>query len=223
MRSCIPVPKIENDSYDWYQRHEEKLHAARTGHYKIVFIGDSITHFWSGESGSDHGSAVWREMTAGLPVLNLGYGFDRTQNVLWRLANGELANQSPELVVINIGTNQFSITGNYSGDTPEVAAAGVVQVWQTVHTMFPKAKIVAMALFPRGGKHAEITGTNRILREEAAKLDYVKLVDLTHQLGDAAGEPIPVNYQGDLCHLAVPGYRIWQAAITPELQNFSKQ
>ncbi len=215
MRSCIPVPKIENDCYDWYLRHEEKCRAVRREQYKAVLIGDSITHFWSGESGADHGSQVWREMTAGLPVLNLGYGFDRTQNVLWRLAHGELAGQSPELVVINIGTNQFSVTENYSGDTPEVAAAGVRRVWDIVRAMAPDAAIVAMALFPRGGKLTEITRVNRLLHEAAAGRDDLTLLDLSSQLGGPTGEPNPVNYQEDLCHLAEPGYRLWYAALRP--------
>ena len=112
-RSCIPCPKIENDAYDWYKRHETRCELAKKNSYDIVFIGDSITHFWADEDGVTHGVEVWREYYGRRRVLNLGFGFDRTQNVLWRLEHGELDGQCPKLVVLNIGTNQFSATPNY--------------------------------------------------------------------------------------------------------------
>ena len=157
MRTVIPVPKIENDSYDWYARHEEKLAAVKADpSAKIIFLGDSITHFWSGETGTDYGSAVWRKYFAGLPVLNLGYGFDRTQNVLWRIEHGELDGLQPELFIVNIGTNQFSITPNYSGDTPEETVEGIRCIDQLLHRRFPDAEIIQMALFPRRNKHPSL-------------------------------------------------------------------
>ena len=217
-RSCVPVAKIEDDCYDWTQRHELKRKSVRENQYDIVFIGDSITHFWCGESGADLGSSVWHKAFDHRAVLNLGYGYDRTQNVLWRISNGgELDNQNPSLFVVNIGTNQFSLTSNYDGDTPEVAAEGVRTVWRKLHEMFPHARIVAMALFPRGGKSMEIAGTNELLKRYAPECPWVTLLDIGGRLGDESGNPIPENYQPDLCHLAVPGYRIWADALTPFL------
>lgn len=97
----------------------------RKNSYDIVFIGDSITHFWADEDGVTHGVEVWREYYGRRRVLNLGFGFDRTQNVLWRLEHGELDGQCPKLVVLNIGTNQFSATPNYPCDTSADAAEGI--------------------------------------------------------------------------------------------------
>ena len=34
--------------------------------------------------------AAWTNCFAGFKVTNLGYGWDRTENVLWRLQHGEL-------------------------------------------------------------------------------------------------------------------------------------
>ena len=48
-RAVIPVPKIEEDGYDWYATHENILQLQRENQYELVLIGDSITHNWSGE------------------------------------------------------------------------------------------------------------------------------------------------------------------------------
>ena len=224
MRTVIPVPKIENDSYDWYARHEEKLAAVKADpSAKIIFLGDSITHFWSGETGTDYGSAVWRKYFTGLPVLNLGYGFDRTQNVLWRIEHGELDGLQPEIFIVNIGTNQFSITPNYSGDTPEETVEGIRCIDQLLHRRFPDAEIIQMALFPRRNKHDEIVETNRLLHLYAAATPYIHLIDLTGRLGDPEGNPIPEYFRPDQCHLASPGYQVWAEALMPHLTRFLPQ
>lgn len=221
-RTCIGVPKIEDDGYDWWERHQSKVKAAQDGRYKLVFFGDSITHFWSKENGVNYGEGHFDECFGHIPTLNLGYGFDRTQNVLWRIDHGEMANQTPDLIVINIGTNQFSITQRYSGDAPEDVAAGIIAVVEKLHNLCPQAHIVLMALFPRGGKTANIDAVNAILREKASSLPIEALVDLSEQLGDADHQPIPENYKGDKCHLARPGYEIWGRAILPFVEKFCK-
>ena len=152
----------------------------------------------------------------------MGYGFDRTQNVLWRLEHGELANQKPKMIVLNIGTNQFSVSPRYNGDTPEVAAAGIIAVVEKLHIMCPEAKIVLMALFPRRGKESDMDGVNAILREKAASLPIAALVDLTGELGDSDHTPIPEYYKGDGTHLARPGYEIWGKAILPYVEKYCK-
>lgn len=221
-RSCIGVPKIEDDGYDWWARHQLKVKTAQDGRYKLIFFGDSITHFWSKEDNINHGDGHWDECFGHLPVLNLGYGYDRTQNVLWRIDHGEIANQSPDLIVINIGTNQFSISPRYSGDTPEVAAAGIIAVVEKLHALCPKAHIVLMAVFPRRGKMESIKGVNAILHEKAASLPIEALLDLGDQFTDENGELIVENYKPDGCHLSRPGYEIWWRALQPFVEKYCK-
>lgn len=221
LRSIIPVPGFEKDSYDWPARHAEKICWVKENRAKVIFIGDSLTHFWTDESGSGHAEGLWQELFSGESVLNLGYGYDRTQNVLWRMENGELENQHPELIVLNIGTNQFSISENYDGDTPEAAVAGIRKVVETLHERFPAARMVLMALFPRGGKEENITAANRLLLPMAEGWDFVDVIDLTHVLGDAEGRAIPRFYKPDLCHLSRAGYRIWSEALKPYLAKYA--
>jgi len=75
-----------------------------------------------------------------------------------------------------------------------------------------------MALFPRGGKLHEISETNRILRANVGALPFVKRIDLTTELGNAEGNPVPRFYQPDLCHINRAGYKIWAKAIAPYIK-----
>jgi len=216
--SCIPVAKIEDDGYDWDERHAKILSQVARNRYDLVFIGDSITHFWEGASGADHGSAVWKKYYGRRNVLNLGYGYDRTQNVLWRLANGELAGQSPKLIITNIGTNQFSQTIRHPLDTPEDAAAGIVAVSGKLRQMFPEAHLVFMSIFPRGGQLAPlykelIPETNRLVKEALSGTANVEIVDLTKEFLLPDGSICRDYYQPDMTHLSCQGYELWAGAI----------
>ncbi len=91
-----PKPKIENDFYDWHKRHDAVLKTQKELQPEIVLIGDSITHMWGGEPKSNQVRGAFGKT----PVLNMGFGWDRTQNVLWRLENGEFQGLAPKWVVL---------------------------------------------------------------------------------------------------------------------------
>jgi len=225
-RSCIPCEKIEEDCYDWYERHADKLEEVKTKRADIVFIGDSITHFWCSEHNNNKfGVKTWAKYYGKRRTLNLGYGFDRTQNMLWRIRNGELGNQDPKVFVINAGTNQFSITPKYSGDTSEVAAEGVKMLISELYARFPKAEFLVMAVFPRLGEHDGITtqskidGLNRIVCEFVSTLDRAKFVDISARLRKPDGEFDPSNFADGCCHPNEKGYELWASAIEPDLKR----
>lgn len=217
-RAVIPVPKIEEDGYDWYARHENILQLQRENQYELVLIGDSITHNWSGE-GRDFGIENWRKNLAKYKVLNMGFGFDRTQNVLWRLDHGELHGQDPKLIVLNIGTNQFSVSPNYDGDTPEDAAEGIIAVLDKIRSICPKTKIILMGLFPREPERAffepRITGVNRILKEAASVRPNVVFLDLRDRFLNPDGSQNKSLYVDLGCHPNNAGYQVWAEALFP--------
>ena len=223
IRSIIPVPKIENDCYDWYARHDRKCREAASEKFDLVFIGDSITHFWEGDEGADYGSAVWKQYYGARRVLNLGFGFDRTQNVLWRLEHGELSGQTPKLIVLNIGTNQFTETPNYPMDTAEDAAAGIRAVIEKLQTMFPETFLIVMALFPRGAAGAvtarRTDETNRLIKPFAESRKDLLFPYLVEPLGNADHSVRPEFYNSCRTHLNEKGYRVWAAALEPHIRR----
>ena len=151
--AIVPVPKLENDFYDWYARHAQVLKVKDAINPEIVLIGDSITHLWGGEPAEPrkNGPKAWADVFGDKRVLNLGFGWDRTQNVLWRLDNGEFDGLQPKFVVLHIGTNNFSGTKNARENTPAEVAEGIAAICERIKTKSPETKIILMAVFPRGG------------------------------------------------------------------------
>ena len=91
-------------------RHEVFLNTTRDSidsnqRIRVIFYGDSITQDWAG-SGLD----TWEWRYQYLPSVNYAIGGDQTQNVLWRILNGEVEGLSPDLVVLKIGTNNIGKT-----------------------------------------------------------------------------------------------------------------
>lgn len=223
-RTCYPHSKIEEDAYDWWSRHALKLEQAAACKYDIIFIGDSITHFWHDEQGREtENEPVWQEFYGKRSVLNLGYGYDRPQNVLYRLDNGEFAGQAPKLVVLNIGTNCYSITGRYDGDTPEIAFEGVKTVIERIFELAPECHMILMEVFPRLPEEtqAKIDALNSLLREYAkgnSRIDVVSLYDKFTDHGVFRSE----FFSDGCCHPNASGYRIWAETIEPLVKKYTE-
>lgn len=220
--AIVPVPKLENDSYDWYARHEAVLKVKDQINPEIVMIGDSITHFWGGppELGPQRGPQAWKDLFGQRRVLNLGFGWDRTQNVLWRLDHGEFDGLRPRFVVLNIGTNNFSGTANARANTPAEVAEGIRAICSRIRTKSPDTRIILMGVLPRGAKstdsfRAKILELNKLL-VEVGKTPGVTFLDIGPQFLLPDGE-LPRKLMNDFCHPTEEGYAIWAAALKPLL------
>jgi lysophospholipase L1-like esterase len=221
--AIVPVPKLENDIYDWYARHDAVLKVKNEINPEIVMIGDSITHFWAGPPRAQiqHGPLAWKELFGSRRVLNLGFGWDRTQNVLWRLAHGEFDGLHPRYVVINIGTNNFSSTSHARANTPAEVAEGIRAICASIRTKSSESRIILMGVFPRGAKpddpvRSKIRELNKLL-VEVGKARGITVLDIGRQFLLPNGE-LPRKLMSDFCHPTEEGYAIWASALRPLLQ-----
>jgi lysophospholipase L1-like esterase len=223
--AIVPVSKLENDSYDWWQRHADVLRLKDSINPEIVLIGNSITHFWGGEpklKDADgkpripNGPKAWNALFKNYRVLNMGFGWDRTQNVLWRLDHGELDGLEPRTVIINIGTNNTSQTTNARMNTAPEIVEGIRAICLRVRSKIPGAKIVLMAVFPR-----EESSTNprrilihqiNLLLEAFAKEQKITLVNLESKMLTPEGI-LSRDIAADFCHPTEKGYQIWADGI----------
>ncbi|MFM2210911.1 MAG: hypothetical protein RL639_105 [Verrucomicrobiota bacterium] len=219
------VPLTQNrdwKSYDWVVRHDEILALNQPGAIRadVVLIGDSITHFWSGEPKAKRvaGKESWDKWIAPHHPINLGYGWDRTENVLWRLRHGEIAGLKPKAFVVLIGTN------NLSGfNPPAQTAEGVAEVCRELRRQAPQAKIMLLAILPRQAKpdatRQRVTDTNVLLKAQAPQIADAYL-DLTDKLVEADGS-ILKETMNDYLHPTNKGYEVMGAAIDAQLKAWS--
>jgi lysophospholipase L1-like esterase len=201
--AIIPTGKLENDFYDWNKRHAEILAIKDGINPEIVLIGDSITHLWGGlpeEPKGNRGAASWKELFGDKRVLNCGFGWDRTQNVLFRIANGELDGLKPRTVVIHIGTNNLAGTKNARKNSPEEIASAITLIAGKVHEKCPAAKVILMAV--KGG-----------IRD----LPWLTYLDITNEFLNADGT-ISREVMGDFLHPAEKGYAVWASALKPHVR-----
>jgi lysophospholipase L1-like esterase len=220
--TLTPVPKLEEDSYDWYARHADVLRVKDRLNPEVVLIGDSITHFWGGEpkAAQANGPASWQVAFGPYRTLNLGFGWDRIQNVLWRLDHGELDGLHPRVIVLHIGTNNTSETEHARRNTPAEIAEGIRAIVRRLRAKTPEARIVLMKVFPREQRpdhprRRQIDEINRLLGE-FARLPGVTVLDIGPQLTLPDGA-ISAEIMRDYCHPTEPGYRIWGGALAPLL------
>lgn len=222
--AIVPKGKLEEDFYNWDKRHAAVLAVKDKVKPEIVFIGDSITHLWGGEPNEpkgNRGAESLKELCGGHPVLNLGFGWDRTQNVLYRIENGELDGLTPKVVVLHIGTNNLAGTRNARENTPAEIAEAIALIVTRVRAKCPQARIIVMGVFPRGarasdGKRAKIAEINQIIAKLHAP-PQITYLDITSKLTNADGS-ISREVMGDYLHPAAQGYAIWAEALKPHLQ-----
>lgn len=217
--ALIPVPRLEQDSYDWFARHAAELEVQRGAKPDVVLIGDSITHFWDGApyGGRRSGTEAWQRVFGGMSAINMGFGWDRTQNVLWRLEHGEFEGLPPKWVVLNIGTNNLTGTGNARASTPEEVVEGIAAICSVVHQRSPGTKILVMKVFPRGPKadsplRGPIAAVNKLLEARFVGDSVVTLLDIGGKFLDADGS-LPKGMMPDGTHPSEAGYAIWADAL----------
>ena len=207
--------------YDWARRHAAVSELVRERQPKLVFIGDSITQMFGGppHDRGQPGKDAWDKYYSHRNAANLGFGYDFLENTLWRLQHGELAGAKAKAVVIHIGTN------NLGKNTPGEIAAGVSAICDEVHKQQPQAKIVLMAILPRGAKpdamRAKLNEVNQLL----AKLDGqngITFLDIGAKYLQPDGS-LPKELMGDYLHPSAKGYEIWAEALEPILTRLLQE
>ena len=193
--------------------------ADRDGKIDVVFAGDSITHFWESNGGSEYAA-----LTNRYSVLNCGFGGDHTANLLWRFRHGELDGYSAKAVMVMIGTNDNGVNGR----DPALTADGVKACLDEVAKRQPQATVLLCAILPRavktkdgdvsadGGPNARNIKTNELIKRFA---DGRKVLWIDFSEKFLEGGRIPKSLMADYIHPTESGYAIWRASVEPVLKK----
>ncbi len=159
----------EPHMYEWKARHENILQSIQLKQPKRVIIGNSITHYWGGTTERENGSQSWKKQMDPAGYLNLGYGWDRIENVLWRVYHGELSGYDAEEVILMIGTNNLGL------NTDDEIVKGLRFLLRQIRIRQPNAKIKVMGLLPRRGYEDHVKAINKHIAKMVLLHDYIYL------------------------------------------------
>jgi lysophospholipase L1-like esterase len=198
--------------------HEDLLRKRTQGRIDVYFEGDSIARRWGATDYPDF-LANWRSNFTGWNVGDFAWGADRTENILWRLQNGELDGVHPKVVVLLAGTNNV---GSRPGGPEKVTdvTRGLQAIVNTFRRQVPEATIILTAIFPRGDNpavNAEINAINDNL-EKWVDGKKVRFLNINDKLVDQEGNLVEgmLNPQDHL-HPTLEGYQVWADALKPML------
>jgi len=215
-----PVPRPTKQG--WMDRHSAINERIKQGNVDLIMLGDSITHGWEGA-----GKQIWGKYYASRNAVNMGYNGDQTENVLWRLQNGEIDGINPKLAVLMIGTNN-TVDPNTSA---EQIADGIKAIVCQLRTKLPETKVLILSIFPRGN-YAQIrdktlscvtTNPDWIKNDKVSKLaskvadnKMIFYLDINKKFLDKDGQ-LTREIMPDLLHPNEKGYQIWAESMEPTI------
>lgn len=209
------VPANKMGEAWWKDRHEANCARIAKGNVDFLLIGDSITHGWDGA-----GKAVQAYYYDDRNYVNMGFGGDQTQHVLWRLENAPMDKIKPKAAMLLIGIN--SLWGEWENCSENVAL-GIKACVDKLQQLYPDIQILVLNIFPAHEKadspvRARAAAANALLPELFKGYKNVTLMDINHLWLDENGN-IPKALMGDFVHPGEYGYKLWGAEVEPTISK----
>lgn len=194
----------EMPGYNFFSRHQQILQRNQKVNPDVIWLGDSIIHFFSGEPKAPHirGAAAWEKLFSTQTVTNLAYGWDRTENVLWRIQHGELDGIAPKTIILSIGTNDLSVNR-----TPDQLSESIFTLVKEIKQRHPSARLIVTGILPRKDLNQERIAVNSKLNASAQQYGY-KYIDLSAAFPsiESKGKKVISGMSPDQIHPNTKGY-----------------
>jgi len=167
----IPVEQYR-DGYDWIERHEQVKEDIKQNNPQNLIIGNSIIHYFGGTPTYQvvRGEPAWDKYLKPLKVQNAGFGWDRIENVLWRVYHAEFDDFKGKNIVLMIGTNNLSAKNSDS----EIVE-GLQFLINAIKQRKPDANIIMVGILPRTKSEERVATINKKIKEMSLQnhIDYV--------------------------------------------------
>lgn len=190
---------------DWpylkkYEKENANLPVLESGQKRIVFMGDSITEFWS---------ALCPEFFAGKPYINRGISGQTTPQMLIRFRADVIA-LKPTIVVLLAGAND--IAGNTGPSTLEMILDNIISIAELAKANH--IKMILCSLLPAydfpwktGSFPAEKMETFNAMLKEYADANEILYLDYYVAMVDER-KGLKAAYANDGVHPNKAGYEV---------------
>jgi len=174
----------------------------------IVFLGDSITELYP-----------TKELFAGLPVVNSGYGGYTTDNILDKMDEA-VYRYNPTKVFLLIGTNDI---GN-DGKDEEYVFENIKKIVEEINKNRPNSKVYVESIYPVGDEVEGYEERNKTTNSINMKLkEYFSnkettFIDISNYLKDSDGR-LKDDYTKDGIHLTDKAYLAITKLLFPYIYN----
>ncbi len=198
--------------------HQQLLAKAKQGKIDIYFEGDSITRRWGATDYPDF-LKNWSDNFHGWNAADFGWGGDTTQNILWRLQNGELDDIHPKVIVLLAGTNNVGAQPPSDAKIADITA-GIKAILDLCQKKAPDATIILTAIFPRNDNLAVMPGINNINANIAQFADgkKIRFLNVNDKLADKDGKLFEgMMNASDKLHPTLKGLKVWADGLKPIL------
>lgn len=197
--------------YCWDVRHEEILKYNAECQPKIVMIGNSIIHYWGGMPFEKNRKAddIWQKLFNGESVVNMGFGWDRIENMAWRMIHGELDGFKARKIFMLMGTNNLQQNSDM-----EIIEA-ISQVVDIVKDKQKNAQLYVLNILPRRGFEYRLKRLNLLLTNRLTGKSNVQILNLSSFFLNKDGR-LKEELFSDGLHPSHKGYEI----ISKELSKY---
>lgn len=193
-------------------RFREQSARMEEGNVDLLWVGDSITHFWE-----TTGKEVFDKYYGNRNAMNFAISGDRTGHVIWRIQHSPMSKINPKMAVVMIGTNNIG----HQSSSPSQTVEGIQKIVDMLREQYPEMNILLLEVFPRGKTPEDpmrqgVDEINKGLEAiyKGGKVKKVKLYSINDLFLDDEGN-LSSDIMPDYLHPSSAGYEIWASALEP--------
>ncbi|MCF6357796.1 MAG: GDSL-type esterase/lipase family protein [Draconibacterium sp.] len=213
-----PTDKLSNN---WWKERHEMIAEKNKSNPQLILLGNSILN--SLDKSSEE--VIWEKYLNKYNTVNMGFSGDRTENLNWRLQNGEINGISPKVALLLIGTNNTDGNHYLNVTQPEELAGGIWEICKIVREKLPDTEILLLGIFPYGYKpnyRDNINkATNKIIAKFPREDSHIHYRNIGSIFVDDNNK-VKKSLMPDYLHPNTEGYLLMFKAIEKDIEKLMK-
>ena len=212
------IPTSKNQRNWWKERHEAIINKVNANP-QLILIGNSILN----QLDKSDREAVRAKHLDKYNTINMGFSGDRTENVIWRLENGELENINPKVALLLIGTNNTDGHHFPTINYPKELEEATWKICEIIREKLPNTEILLMGILPFGRNIPNYRNTinketNKLISEFPNRDKHIHYIDISDAFLDSNGKIIK-KIMPDYLHPNAEGHMIMFDRLEDEIKR----